>query len=45
MSATLKIQKPPKRNPETGSCFDATNFDSIKVRKTTCQLLEHSHPE
>lgn len=34
MSATLKIQKPVKRNPETGSCFDATNFEAIKVRPT-----------
>jgi hypothetical protein len=32
MSSSLKIQKSRKRNPETGSCFDATNFEKITTR-------------
>lgn len=32
MSSSLKISKTAKKNPETGSCFDATNFGTIKVR-------------
>lgn len=31
MSATLKIVTKPKKNLETGSPFDSTDFNTIKV--------------